>query len=203
VRIAMLLRKLDRRTVASVVEVPINDAQERFLRGMPGTVSGRGRFKDIVIEYYSYLFSWFCTANPPGGAPPDYMVYSYAEDLLKKAYPPPREGAESACADALVGTNGGLPGVIEAITREFRDLQVQAYVRRAFTEYLDDYCHLHDCSRYDARCQLMRDFFVYCADELPQTVRTDQPDRYATRCETIIQAYAEGRSAALSRLLAG
>jgi len=196
-----VLRRLGARTVARNVNRHIDAALEAYLRSVPFTVSSRGDVLWYITDFYSKLFSWFCSENPPGNAPPSSWASADAKELLNRAYNS-EDGFSIACSNAMTGVACGLPGVLEALTRAFICKKGGQNALRVFSDYYDYY---HQTTGepllYWARVQLMREFFQYCGHTLPRSVRTDQPERYAMECESIISAYAQGVDKGIARLM--
>jgi hypothetical protein len=112
------------------------------------------------------------------------MAFATAEEALVRAYRERNGDYLTAISDALKGTNGGVRGILDAITEVIKRDNVEKYINYVFTDYVD----------YPVVIQTLCEFFAAHGHELPSVVDTRNPERYVRYFKKLMRSFAEGRN---------
>lgn len=174
-----LIRELDEKTIAQEVGILHDEARMRYYL-KNNTVKDFDEFEWIIGDYLNHHFS-YCISH--GGRLPDAQAISWAKELIEKEYR--RRGGDivSAYNDARDGTNGGMRGaVLDIIAEGLKAEAIERYIRDTFDR------HVTPCS-WNNKVDIIRDFINYCGAFLSNSIRKDQPERYAQNYQELIRSY--------------
>jgi len=173
-----LLEELDERTIAQRIGIPHDEARMRYsLRS--NTVGNFDEFTRQIADYYTAHFT-ACITH--GGSLSASEAASRAKELLEREYR--RRGGDIVTAynDAHDGTNGGLRLILDTIAEGLKAESVERYIRDAFDRYVGP-------NSWEGKVEIIRQFIAQCGVHLASTIRTDQPERYASNYRELVQSY--------------
>jgi len=178
VSINTLLAELDERTIAQRIGIPHDEARMRYpVRS--NTIEGFDEFNWIIADYYNQHFT-ACVSY--GGSLSASEAASRAKELLEREYR--RRGGDIVMAynDAHDGTNGGVRLVLDTIAEGLKAESVERYIRDAFDRYVAP-------NSWEQKVDIIRQFVAQCGVHLASSIRTDQPERYASNYQELIHSY--------------
>jgi hypothetical protein len=173
-----LLAELDERTIAQRIGIPHDETRMRYsLRA--NTVGNFNEFTWTIADYYNKHFT-SCVSH--GGSLSASEAASRAKELLEREYR--RRGGDIVTAynDAHDGTNGGLRLVLDTIAEGLKAESVEGYIRDAFDRYVTP-------NSWEQKVEIIRQFIAQCGVHLASSIRTNQPERYASNFRELIQSY--------------
>lgn len=134
----------------------------------------------LLTDYGRYL----CESCMGWERVSDHMAFMTAEEALVRAYGERNGDYLMAISDAQRGTNGGVRGILDAITEVIKRDTVEKYIDYVFRDYVD----------YPVVIETLREFFWEHGHELPSVVDTTDPYRYIRYFKKLMRAFAEGRN---------
>jgi len=179
--IAGLLADLDELAIARNVGIPHDEARMRYSLHK-NTVQNYAEFADIITDYYSHHMRE-CVIH--GGRLNRAEASGRAKEALQMEYKRLGGDINTAYNDAHDGTNGGLRIVLDKLADRIKEEAVSHYVRDAFDRHVEPVS-------WEQKVEIMRQFMAKYGRELPASIRTDQPERYAANYEELINAFVEG-----------
>jgi hypothetical protein len=187
-----LLAELDERTIAQRIGVQHDEARMQYqLRS--NTVESFDEFNRIISDYYNHHFT---TCVSRGGSLPLSEASGRAKELLEQEYRRRNGDVVMAYNDAHDGTNGGLRVVLDMIAEAIKAESIERYTRDVFDRYVTP-------NSWEQKVEIIRQFIAQCGVSLSSSIRTDQPERYASNYQELIRAYVsalQGTSSIFRRL---
>jgi hypothetical protein len=173
-----LLAELDERTIAQRIGIPHDEARMRHSLSS-NTVGSFDEFNWIIAKYYSTHFT-VCVSH--GGSLSVSEAASRAKELVEREYR--RRGGDIVAAynDAHNGTNGGMRAVLDVIAEGLKAESVERYIRDAFDRHVAP-------NSWEQKVEIIRQFIAQCGVHLSSSIRTNQPERYASDYRELIQSY--------------
>ena len=173
-----LLDALDERTIAKKIGIANDEARMKYqLRS--NTVGSFDEFSSIIADYYNYHFTK-CVSG--GGLLSSAEAGGRAKEIIEHEYR--RRGGDivSACNNAQEGTNGGMRAVLDIIAEGIKTESVERYVRDMFDRHIAP-------NSWDDKVDIIRQFMSHCGGQLSSSVRSAQPEAYASNYEGLIRSY--------------
>jgi hypothetical protein len=173
-----LLAELDERTIAQRVGIPHDEARMRYPLGS-NTVESFDAFDRVITDYYNHHFT-ACVSR--GGHLSSSEASSRAKELLEREYR--RKGGDIVMAynDGHDGTNGGMRFVLDTIAEGLKAESVSRYIREVFDRHVAP-------NSWEDKVEIIRQFMARCGVHLASSIRTDQPERYASNFQELIHSY--------------
>jgi len=173
-----LLEELNERTIAQRIGIPHDEARIRYhLRS--NTVKSFDEFTRVIADYYAVHFT---TCITHGGSLSASDAASRAKELLERESRRRGGNIVTAYNDAHDGTNGGLRVILDTIADGLKAESVERYIRDAFDRYVAP-------NSWEEKVEIIRQFIAQCGVHLASTIRTDQPERYASDYRELVQSY--------------
>lgn len=147
-------------------------------------VENYDEFRQVVGEFYRLYFSRARGQDLSARDAEDEAI-----DLLDRAYGRFGKDSQDAYMNCLHRQDGGLNGVIDEMVKALRTRDIESYIKRVFTTFVDP-------KAYQDKVEIMRQFFARVQD-LPDEIDRNNPDRYANRYDELVRAYAESKRAYL------
>lgn len=173
-----LLAELEERRIAQVVGIPLDEARMRYAL-QSNTVSSFAEFDSVITEFYNYLFT---TCVSHGGSLSASEASSRAKEILEREYRNNNGDIVMAYNDGHDGTNGGMRVVLDIITQGVKTAAVENHIRHAFDLHVAP-------NAWEQKVEIIRQFFAQCGSLLSTSIRTDQPERYASSYLDLIRSY--------------
>jgi hypothetical protein len=184
-----LLAKLDEKTIAREVDLPIDTARERYPLALRRAQLGSA--ESVIHDYYQYLISSHLGIDDPLFSPEEAVCQVH--DLLEGIYGCGGQREYTAFYETQEGVEGGLPAVLDRLTDAYKKRLREAHVNMALRE-----CRLS----HAALGEMILQFRAFCGHELPVPIRESnfwEHLDYET-FRRIIVAYAQGRDEVLRNL---
>jgi len=176
-----VLAALDEREIARRVARPHDEARMRYpLRR--NTVDSFDEFVEGIGDYYAYHLA-ACLGN--GGRLSREEASGRAKELLDHEYRRRQGDILSAFNDAHDGLNGGMRGVLDAITDGLKFESMERYIRGVFDRHIAP-------NSWEAKVEIIRQFIRVCGAHMASSFRADQPERYAQNYQDLISSYING-----------
>ena len=173
-----LLSELDERTIAQRIGIPHDEARMRYpLRS--NTAESFDEFTSIIADYYATHFT-ACVSH--GGNLSASEAASRAKELLEREYR--RRGGDIVTGYNFAhdGTNGGMRAVLDVVAEGLKAESVERYIRDAFDRHVAP-------NSWEQKVEIIRQFIAQCWVHLSSSIRTNQPERYASDYRELIQSY--------------
>lgn len=173
-----LISELDERNIARRIGIKHDEARMSYAL-INNTVRDFNEFNRLIGDYCNHHFS-MCIS--PGGSLPEAHTTSWAKELIEREYR--RKGGDivSAYNDAHDGTNGGVRAVLDIIAEGLKTESVERFIRDTLDRYVAP-------NSWDTKVEIIRQFIEYCGVYLSNSIRRDQPERYAQNYEELIRSY--------------
>jgi hypothetical protein len=173
-----LLDALDERTIAKKIGIANDEARMKY-QLKSNTVGGFDEFSRIIADYYNYHFTR-CVSG--GGSLSSSEAGGRAKEIIEREYR--RRGGDivSACNNAQEGTNGGMRAVLDIIAEGIKAESVERYIREMFDRHVAP-------NSWDDKVDIIRQFMEHCGGQLSSSVRSSQPEAYASNYEGLIRSY--------------
>ncbi|PKN62631.1 MAG: hypothetical protein CVU57_23570 [Deltaproteobacteria bacterium HGW-Deltaproteobacteria-15] len=175
-----LLAELDETAIATNVAIPHDEARMRYSL-MRNTVQDYNEFVDVISTYYNYHLSE-CVIH--GGSVSRTEAAGRAKDSLQQEYRRIGGDINTAYNDAHDGTNGGLRIVLDKLADRLKTESVERYIRDAFDRHVEPVS-------WEQKVEIMSQVLMQFGHLFPSSVRTNQPERYASNYEELIRALVD------------
>jgi len=176
-----LITSLQELTIAQEVAIRHDEARVRY-RLNANTVPNFRGFEDAITDYYAYHFGE-CIAR--GAHLSREEASGRAKELIEQGYRRRRGDIVSAFTDARDGTNGGLRQILDIIADGLKEDSIVRYTRYQFDTYIAP-------NDFDAKVDLIRQFFRQFGHQLPSSVDLNRPERYCTSYQELVNAFVQG-----------
>lgn len=173
-----LFADLDEKNIARKIGIPHDEARMRYpLKS--NTIGSFDEFNWIIADYYTAHFT-ACVSQ--GGSLSTSEAAGRGKEILEREYR--RKGGDIVTAynDAHDGTNGGLRLVLDTIAEGLKAESVERHIRDAFDRHVAP-------NSWDQKVEIIRQFIAQYAGHLASSIRTDQPERYASNYRELINSY--------------
>ncbi len=177
-----LVNALQETTIAREIAIPQDEARARYPISS-NTVRDWRAFEDIISDYYAYHDAR-CVGR--GGWLSRAEALGKAKDILEREYRRRRTDIAGAFADARDGTNNGLRGVLDVLADGIKADSVRHYMTFQFDN------RVGGPNDFEARVEMIRQFFARFGAQLAGPIQTNRPERYANDFRSIIEAYIQG-----------
>ena len=173
-----LISELDERNIARRIGIKHDEARMSFAL-LNNTVRDFNEFNRLIGDYCNHHFS-MCIS--PGGRFSEAQATSWGKELIEREYR--RRGGDivSAYNDAHDGTNGGVRAVLDIIAEGLKAESVERFIRDTLDRYVAP-------NSWDTKVEIIRQFIEYCGVHLSNSIRRDQPERYAQNYQELIRSY--------------
>lgn len=174
----ILMSELDERTIARMVAIPHDEARiSYYLR--KNRVTDFNEYTRVLGDYCNHHFSR-CISH--GGRLSDAQATSWAKEFVEKEYR--RRGGDIVTAynDAHDGTNGGIRAQLDIIAEGLKAEAIERYIRDTFDHHVAP-------NSWNTKVEIIRQFIDYCGVHLSNSIRRDQPERYAQNYQELIRSY--------------
>jgi len=173
-----LLDALDERTIAKKIGIKNDETRMKYqLRS--NTVSDFDEFSSIIADYYNYHFTK-CVSG--GGSLSTAEAGGRAKEIIEREYRKRGGDIVSACNNAKDGTNGGMRAVLDVIAEGIKAESAERYVRDMFDRHIAP-------NSWDDKVDIIRQFISHCGGQLSSSIRSSQPEAYASNFEGLIRSY--------------
>jgi hypothetical protein len=173
-----LLSELGERTIALRIGILHDEARMRYsLRS--NTVGSFDEFTSIIADYYTKHFTG-CVSH--GGSLSASEAAGRAKEMVEREFR--RRGGDIVAAynDAHDGLHGGMRAVLDMIAEGFKAESVERYIRDVFDRHVAP-------NSWEQKVEIIRQFIAQCGVHLASSIRTDQPERYASDYRELIHSY--------------
>ena len=184
-----LLAELDERRIAQVVGIPIDEARMRHAL-QSNTVFSFAEFDSAITDFYNYLFTTYVSH---GGSLPASEASSRAKEILEKEYRKKNGDIVMAYNDGHDGTNGGMRTVLDTITHGVKMAAIENYIRHLFDFHVSP-------NDWTQKVEIIKQFISQCGVHLSSSIRTEQPERYASNYIDLIRSYVDALQMTSSRI---
>jgi hypothetical protein len=176
-----LLAELDERTIAQRIGI-LHDETRMHYSPRSNTVGSFEEFERVIADYYN---THFTTCISQGGKLSRSEATSRAKELVEREYR--RRGGDIVTAynDAHDGLHSGLRAILDIIAENLKAESVEHYIRDVFDRYVTP-------SSWEQKVEIIRQFLAQCGVHLASSVRTNQPERYASNYRELIDSYVSG-----------
>jgi hypothetical protein len=173
-----LLAALDEKNIAREIGIPHDEARMRY-SPRSNTIGSFDDFNWIIADYYTAHFT-ACVSS--GGSLSASEAAGRGKELLEREYR--RRGGDIVTAynDAHDGTNGGIRVVLDTIAEALKAESVERHIRDAFDRHVAP-------NSWEQKVEIIRQFITQYAGHLASSIRTDQPERYASNYRELINSY--------------
>lgn len=176
-----LLAHLDERAIARQVGISHDEVRLNYqLRS--NTVTNFDQFREIITDYYNYHYT-NCVSN--GGELSSSEAYGRAKELLEREYRKRHGDIVSAFNDAHDGTNGGMRVVLDTIAEGLKAEAVERYITSIFDQHVAP-------NSWEAKVDIIQQLIAYCGPYLSNSIKINQPERYAHDYSELVRSYTEG-----------
>ena len=173
-----LINALDERTIAKKIGIKNDEARMKYqLRS--NTVSNFNEFSRIIADYYNFHFTK-CVSG--GGSLSTTEAGGRAKEIIEREYRKRGGDVVSACNNAQDGTDGGMRAVLDVIAEGIKAESVERYVRDMFDRHVAP-------NSWDDKVDIIRQFIRHCGGQLSSSIRSSQPEAYASNFEGLIRSY--------------
>ena len=176
-----LLDALDERTIAKEIGIPNDEARMQYSL-KSNTVSSFDRFSDLIADYYNDHFTKCVTG---GGRLSASEAGGRAKEIIEHEYRKRGGDIVSAFNNAKDGTNGGMMAVLDIIAEGIKAESAERYIRSMFDRHVTP-------NSWDEKVDIIRQFIRHCGGQLSGSVRSSQPEAYASNYEQLIRSYING-----------
>ena len=179
-KLQSLIRAVDERTIAERVGLVHDRARNNFPSRLTN-VGSYDEFAGLLGEYYQFHRRQTWGANVPkreaAGLAQQIVTQDYAQNY--------KGDFVTAYNNAHDGTDGGLRRILDIIADSLKQEAISVYVRDQFDRCVTP-------NNWSSKVAIMSEFFRHFGRYLDPTVRTDQPERYATDYMIVINSYVQG-----------
>ena len=179
-----LLAELDERYIAQIIGIRHDEARLGY-RLSTNTVPNFDEFTRKSGDYYNWHFSR-CISH--GGRLSPSEASSRAKELLEKEFRRQNGDIVMAYNNAHDGTNGGLRGVLDIIAEGLKLQAVEHHIRDVFDRYVAP-------NSWEQKVNIISQFIAHCGGLLASSIRSDQPERYASSYDELIRSYVNALQA--------
>jgi len=173
-----LINALDERAIAKKIGIKNDEARMKYqLRS--NTVSNFDEFSRIIADYYNFHFTK-CVSG--GGSLSTTEAGGRAKEIIEREYRKRGGDVVAACNNAQDGTDGGMRAVLDVIAEGIKAESVERYVRDMFDRHVAP-------NSWDDKVDIIRQFIRHCGGQLSSSIRSSQPEAYASNFEGLIRSY--------------
>lgn len=176
--VQLVISEISPEALARKIGLPIDAARAAYVLDRVVTDSYE-EFQEVVRSFYTTLVHH--TGAAPAPADPEALA-SESLDLVERAFHD-QGGITAAWADVRWGSNSGLRGVLDAMTRQYKLEQQSKHVNRVTKAWLDPL-------DWPRRVDFTRAFFQHIGPQLPADLRCQPPERFARHYEAVLHTYA-------------
>jgi hypothetical protein len=176
-----LLDELDEVNLAQVIGIPHDQARLNY-RPPAATVRDWDEFMRLITDYYNYHYS---TCNTGGGRLRPEEARGRAKRLLEQEYRRRRGDIRMAFAAARDGVDGGVRGILDALTEGIKAESMEFYIQDRIDEFAPE-------GDYNRRSHAAAEVLNAFAHILPRSTQARNPHRYANDLPSLIRAYVDG-----------
>lgn len=165
--------------LAERINIPVDSARAAYSLDSV-LVAGHEAFNDTVTSFVVHLLRRVrgADANEPTEA---FGAEAFA--LLERTFT--RDGGlKGALLEAQTGSKGGMRFVLDAMTEQFKKEEREKEVNRVLTEALDPL-------DWDSQVAIMKALLERLWIHLPEDIRGQPPERYASQVQLLAKAYVE------------
>jgi len=173
-----LINALDERAIAKKIGIKNDEARMKY-RLRSNTVSNFDEFSKIIADYYNFHFTK-CVSG--GGSLSTTEAGGRAKEIIEREYRKRGGDVVSACNNAQDGTDGGMRAVLDVIAEGIKAESVERYVRDMFDRHVAP-------NSWDDKVDIIRQFIRHCGGQLSSSIRSSQPEAYASNFEGLIRSY--------------
>ena len=173
-----LLDALDERTIAKEIGIK-NDETRMQYQLHSNTISDFDEFNRIIADYYNHHFTE-CISS--GGSLSSAEAGGRAKEIIEREYRKRGGDIVAAYNNAHDGTNGGMRVVLDIIAEGIKAESVERYVRDMFDRHVAP-------NSWDDKVDIIRQFISHCGGQLSSSIRSSQPEAYASNFEGLIRSY--------------
>jgi len=173
-----LINALDERAIAKKIGIKNDEARMKY-RLRSNTISNFDEFSRIIADYYNFHFTK-CVSG--GGSLSTTEAGGRAKEIIEREYRKRGGDVVSACNNAQDGTDGGMRAVLDVIAEGIKAESVERYVRDMFDRHVAP-------NSWDDKVDIIRQFIRHCGGQLSSSIRSSQPEAYASNFEGLIRSY--------------
>jgi len=169
----LLLGELSPENISHEVLMPIDNARASYIIEKI-SVESYEEFLDTITAFYVHILRY---NGKLSGAVDDNLIAPHALDLLKRSFSD--EGEEKgAYSEAKSCTKGGLRYIFDCMTHCLKMEERDKYVRMVLKTTIDPL-------DFKAKTDLIKALMTQLGSALPEEIRTQPPERFATNYEII------------------
>jgi len=173
-----MLQELDELYLAQNVTRPHDEARMQY-RLESITVANDVEFDDLIADYYNHHFTR-CFSG--GGSLSRAEAAGRAKQIIRQNYRRHGRDILDAYRDGKEGTNGGMRAVLDIIAEGIKAESVERYIREMFDRHVAP-------NSWDDKVDIIRQFMEHCGGQLSSSVRSSQPEAYASNYGELIRSY--------------
>jgi len=173
-----LINALDERAIAKKIGIKNDEARMKY-RLRSNTISNFDEFSRIIADYYNFHFTK-CVSG--GGSLSTTEAGGRAKEIIEREYRKRGGDVVAACNNAQDGTDGGMRAVLDVIAEGIKAESVERYVRDMFDRHVAP-------NSWDDKVDIIRQFIRHCGGQLSSSIRSSQPEAYASNFEGLIRSY--------------
>ena len=173
-----LINALDERAIAKKIGIKNDEARMKY-RLRSNTISNFDEFSRIIADYYNFHFTK-CVSG--GGSLSTTEAGGRAKEIIECEYRKRGGDVVAACNNAQDGTDGGMRAVLDVIAEGIKAESVERYVRDMFDRHVAP-------NSWDDKVDIIRQFIRHCGGQLSSSIRSSQPEAYASNFEGLIRSY--------------
>jgi len=179
--IESLCAALDEVAIARDVGIPHDEARAGYgLRR--NTVSNFNEFNEVITNYYAFHVAQ-CVIR--GGRIPQFEATGRANAIVEQEFRRQGGNLQSACRDALDGTNGGLRAILDVMAEHLKAESVERYTQYVFQQHVDP-------TSWPQKVEIIRQFIDRYRHVLGTAIDDRHPERYAQNYDELIRAFVDG-----------
>jgi hypothetical protein len=180
--IEQILEGLDERRLAQEVGRAHDYARESFRIGAL-VVSDFREFSQVIGAYVRHHHA-VCFG---GGELPDFQAQEIGKEFISEHYKERlRLTLNSACEDAITGTNGGLRSILDVICDAFKRQSEYRYAESVFDRFVSP-------NDYADRVEIVRQIMERFRFVFPPSIMERRPEEFASNYKTIIRQIVDAQ----------
>ena len=172
-----VLNKLNQKSLATKIDIPIDSAQGSFVPGK-AVVNSYEEFLEITTNFVVHFRCHVDKADL--GSLDVNACRNDALDIIEKAFKD-QGGCQAAYMRASEGIDSGIRGVFNKMVDQYKFEQKTKYANRILKETVD-------IMSWDERVDFMRTALTKVGNLLPTELRNQPPERFAREFEVITKA---------------
>jgi len=186
--LAFMEEKLKSQSIEDLIFKPWDEARASF-RLKKNTSPDYDFFLDTIRRFFIHTERKVYNQLPPSD--PE-LSGAKALEMLQQSFRGQQRQRE-AVTIAKTGQQGGMRFILDTITADQKQLAKQKYTLSVFTKYIDS-------TDENLRLDLIKQMFVLWDKYLPDSIKTQAPERYINSYEEIILAWLESQDAFINTI---